>query len=149
MKRLSSNLTIILKLFIPLIYIVFFGSILVGSIFVSVNDSPIVGNSLFKIVYALVFFLFVVIIYFTVFKLKRIDADSKYIYINNYVKTFRYPWQDIEKLNTKNFGLFRVIQIIFVAKGSLGKKVIFLPSKPLVKDFFKENPELFDKLDEI
>lgn len=148
MRRLSSNLTIILKLFIPITYIVFFGSLLIGSLFVTVNDSPVVGNSMFKIVYSIVFFLFVGIIYLTVYKLKRVDADQNYIYINNYVKTYRYPWSDIDQIITKNYGLFRIMQVKLAAKGSLGKKIVFLPSMQLVKSFFKENPALFEKIDE-
>lgn len=148
MNRLSSNLTVILKVFIPIAYIVFFGSLFIGSLLININDAPLVGNPIFKLVYGVAFFIFVSLIYFTIFQLKRVDADREYIYINNYLKTYRYSWNDIEKLNTIHYGLFKIIKVHFVDKTSLGKRISFLPSNQLLKEFFIENPELFSKLTE-
>ena len=142
MRRLSSNLTIFLKIFIPIFYFVFFGSFLIGSLLVNINDAPLIGSDIFRLSYAGVFLLFIVMLYFTVIKLKRVDADSEYVYINNYVKTYRYLWTDVEKVTRRNYGLFQTMRIYFTSKTKMGKKISFLPSSALVKDFIVENPHL-------
>jgi len=93
MRRLSNNLTVILKIFLPIFYITFFGSLLIGSLTVTVNDAPLIASDLFRGAFALVFFIFVILMYFTVIQLKRVDGDTKHIYINNYLKTYRYKWE--------------------------------------------------------
>ncbi len=148
MRRLSSNLTIILKLFIPIVYIVFFGSLLIGSLVVDPNDAPLIANPIFRSAFALVFFSFLGLMYISVFQLKRVDADENFLYINNYKQTFRYPWSDIKKLKTLHFGLFKIVRIQFMSKTSLGKKVTFLPSSQLLKEFMISNPEIFKKMEE-
>lgn len=79
-------------------------------------------------------------------KLKRVDADKDNVYINNYLKTYRYSWSDIERVTSRNYGLFRTMRIYFKAKTSLGKKISFLPAGALIKDFILENPELHSLL---
>ncbi len=141
MSRLSSNLTIFLKIFIPIFYIVFFGSFLVGSLIVSVHDAPVLANPIFRLSYAAVFLIFIALLYFSFMKLKRVDADKEHVYINNYLKTYRYSWDDVEKVTSRNYGLFRTMRIYFKSKTSIGKKISFLPDTPLIKAFILENPE--------
>lgn len=148
MRRLSSNLTIILKVFLPILYITFFGSLLIGSLVVSINDAPLIASNVFRGGFAIVFSLFVILMYFTIIQLKRVDGDKEYLYINNYLKTYRYKWEDILKIKTRNYGLFRTMHIHFKTKSSIGKRVTFMPSDPLIKDFFKDHPELFPLLEE-
>ena len=149
MRRLSSNLTIILKLFIPIVYLVFFGSLLIGSLLVDPNDAPLIANPLFQSVYALIFFGFVGLMYITVFQLQRIDGDENYLYVNNYRKTYRYQWADVAKLKTLHFGLFKIVRIHFIDKTSLGRRVSFIPSSQLLKDFMIDNPAIFSKMEEV
>ena len=146
MKRLSSNLTIFLKIFIPIFYLVFFGSFLIGSLMISVNDAPFIGSNIFRLGYAGVFVVFILLLYFSIFKLKRVDADSQYVYISNYMKTLRFDWKNVEKISTRNYGLFSTMRIYFKDKTSYGRKISFLPVKALIKDFVLENPELYDLL---
>lgn len=148
MHRLSTNFTLILKLLIPLVYVVFFGSLMLGSWIVDINDAPLVGSKLFRYVFTVVFFFFVLLIYFTIFQLKRVDADSEYVYINNYKKTLRYTWDSIEKVKILNFGLFKIVKIIFKEKGSFGKKISFMPSNQLLKEYLIENKEAFALFEE-
>lgn len=144
MKRLSSNFTIILRLFIPLIYIVFFGCLLIGSFFVTVNDSPFIANPVFRYGLLITYTIFVTLLYFTFMKLKRVDADTEYLYISNYFKTYRYTWDSISKLNTVNLIVCELIYVHLKEKSAFGKRIVFLASKPLVKSFFAENPDLFN-----
>ena len=47
------------------------------------------------------------ILYFTVMNLKRVEADNDFVYITNYLKIFKYPYFNVEKITEKNYGLFR------------------------------------------
>jgi hypothetical protein len=143
MRRLSSNLTIILRLFLPLIYIVFFGCIIIGSFIITVNDSPLLASPIVKYGMLITYIIFILIMRFTVMPLKRVDAEEDFITISNYIKTYRYTWDSIDKLSTINLLLFDIIYIKFKDKSRFGKKVYFLASRSLVKSFFSDHPNLF------
>ncbi len=143
MRRLSSNFTIILRLFIPIVYIVFFGSIVIGSFVITVNDSPFLTNPTVRYSILGTYIVFIIIMYFTIIKLKRVDADEKHLFISNYLKTYRYTWDSINKISTINLILFEIIYIHYKEKTAFGKKIYFLASKALVKSFFKDHPDLF------
>ena len=147
MRRLSSNLSILFRLFLPLIYMVFFGCMIIGSFLVSVNDAPLVSNSIFRYGLLGTYIVFVLLFRFTIMRLKRVDADNEAIFVSNYFKTYRYTWPSIKKLTTVNLLLFDIIYIHFNEKSKFGKKVFFLASRSLVKSFFVENTELFPYID--
>jgi len=147
MRRLSSNLSILFRIFLPLVYIVFFGSLIIGSFIASVNDAPLVANPFFRYGLLGTFVVFVLIFRLTVMRLKRVDADSTYLYVSNYIKTYRYTWPSINKLTTVNLLIFDIIYIHFNDETQFGKKVFFLASRSLVKSFFAENTELFSYID--
>lgn len=139
MKRLSSNLTIFLKIFIPIFYGIFFGSFLLASFFVDQNDAPLLYNPLFKLGYGISFLCFIVLLYFTFMKLKRVDASATHVYVGNYLKTYKYPYEDIECIKIRSYGILKTMRIYFKGKTTFGKKVSFLPSTVLVEDFVKDN----------
>ncbi len=149
MRRLSSNLTIFLKLFIPLVYIVFFGSVVIGSFLITINDSPLLANPTTRLIMLGVYIIFIVLFYLTTGNLKRVDADTNNIYVSNYRKTFKYPWSSVKKMSTINLILFDIIYIHFHEKATFGKKIYFLASRSLVKSFFVDHPELFIALTSI
>lgn len=147
MRRLSSNLTIILRMFIPLVYIVFFGCVIAGSFLITVNDSPFLANPVIRFGMLGTYILFITLAYFTFMKLKRVDANDEHIIVSNYFKTFRYTWDSIKKMTTINLILFDIIYIHYHEKTAFGKRVFFLASRALVKSFFVDNPELFKYID--
>lgn len=142
MTRLSSNFTIVLKLFIPILYVVFFGSYLIASFLISVDDSPLLASPIFKMVYGSVFCLFILLFYFTILKIKRVDANGEKLAITNYIKTYQYPWSDVDYIKTRNYGLFRTMRIYFKGKTSFGKKISFIPSEAMVEDFVRKYPDI-------
>ncbi len=139
--RLSSNLTLFLKIFLPTFWIVFFGTITVGLFLIEPQDNPFLGNNSvrFSVLGGYVFFLLIFIR--TVMRLKRVDADQQHIYVSNYFKTYRYLLEDIETIEELDFGVILVLKIILKQEGAFGAKIPFILNKPTFDDFIEHHPE--------
>jgi len=136
--RLSTNWTLILRLFIPIAWITFFASFLMGSFLANPIEMPQLTGNGFRI--GLTLFIVGGISFFlvTFFRLKRVDADSEHIYVTNYFKTYRYTFDSIEKFQVYDHILFKAVHIILRDKGKFGKRLIFLPKKMHFKLFIEE-----------
>lgn len=136
MQRISTNLTLVYKFFIPTFYLAFWGAFTVVSLSLS-------GILLFwKIIIVAVFAGGAVLFYFTLLKLKRVEIDEHFIYVTNYFKHFRYSLENIEKIVERDFLLLRTATIYLEQPGTFGKKIVFVPSGSLYNDFWKNHPEI-------
>lgn len=71
---------------------------------------------------------------------------SEKFHVSNYLKIYAYKYEDIDKIQEYNYGLFRLITIHLKAKGSLGKKITFIPSYRNYEYFIEQHPDLFAHL---
>lgn len=142
MERVSTNSTLFFKFFIPIFWIVFFGAF-TSAIFL--YDFEYFGN-IPKIPFrigALFFFLSgVLLFYFTLMRLKRVEMDELFIYVTDYFKHFRYPYHNIEKLEESSFLFLQVVTIHLKEPGRFGKKMSFITSKIRYAGFFEKHPNL-------
>jgi len=125
--RLSSNWTIVLKIVIPIIWLSFFASLLLASLLANPIEMPQVANASFRINIAIFILSGLVFFYFTLFKIKRVDADGRFIYVSNYFKTVRYTLDSVKVFEHYDHILFKAIHIHLHDKGRFGKRIIFLP----------------------
>ena len=140
-NQLSSNWTLLFNIFLPTLWLTFFGVFLIA---VLQADKSKVDTSVNYLLYGLIFFvlIFLIIFKYTVFRLKRIDTDETHIYVTNYFKAARYPFQDIESI-VKNKGiLFSYGTLILKGKGVFGNKIVFLASSPRLEVFTLMHPEV-------
>ncbi len=135
MQRVSTNLTLFYKFFIPVFWTGFAGAGTATMLFL--ND-----DSMTRLTTLAFFALSLVVMYFTLFQLKRVEMGDEAIYVTNYFKHFRYPYHNIEKITHRNFVLLQIATIHFRVPGSFGKTVRFVPSKSLYADFWTSHPEL-------
>lgn len=142
MERVSSQLTIFIRIALPTIWLA-----TVVSLFVlltiavrgkaQVFSNPIVwGTTIFILGSGFAF------IKFILWKLYRVDMDSRNIYVSNYFKTYKYPWTDVESISEGSFLPGRIYKVTFKAKGSFGQHIHFLASRVLWDDFVKNHPSL-------
>lgn len=125
MLRLSSNMTLVLKVFIPTFWIVFFTLFLIA-IFISDSEAlPLFHFPLYRYGFVAFYLLFLAFLYFTFIQLKRVDMDSESIYVTNYIKTYRYPLADIKSFKMVDNIIFKLGIIELHAKGKFGKKIYF------------------------
>jgi hypothetical protein len=141
MQRISSNATLFLKIFVPTIWMVFFG---LFTIAVWITDMayfgpvPALWMKLGLGAFLLLGFLF---FWFTFLQLKRVELDELYVYASNYYKTARYPYHNVEKITERDLGLFHLVSIHLKVPGQFGKKLTFLLDEAMLQDFLAKYPD--------
>ncbi|MGB0863915.1 MAG: hypothetical protein ACPG19_15270 [Saprospiraceae bacterium] len=139
--NVSSSSTVFLKYFLPTIWIVFFGTLMIVFLFADQFRAGTLSPMTFKVIYTTSFFLIVATMYFTIFKLKRVEFDEQFVYITNYIKIFRYPYENVEKITHAKYGIWLVMRVHLIKGGFFGKKSTFLGSKKKLAAFIEAQPE--------
>ena len=96
MQRVSSNLTVFFKLFLPTVWIVFFTIFTISIFTIDGQSLPFLTSPVFKYPFLLVYLIFFALIYFTIVQLKRVEMGSDCYFVSNYLKTYRLVFEDIE-----------------------------------------------------
>lgn len=146
MQRVSTNLTLFYKFFIPVFWIVFFGAVTVASLFLPFRSAAGMSGTTFRLLIAFIFLSGVAILWFTLLQLKRVEMDEHFVYVTNYFKNFRYPYHNIDRIEESRFLFFRTARIYFKEPGSFGSSVTFVPSHRLFDDFMNSHPEIREGL---
>lgn len=149
MRQLSSSWTLILKVFVPTLWLAFFGSFLLTLLFSGRADLGSFSTSYFKMGLLAFIIIFLVIFWKTLFRLKRVDADKEYIYVTNYFKNVRYPHADIERMELSKGYLFQYAALFLKGKGTFGNKITFILSRKRLELFLEDNPHLKDWIKEV
>lgn len=143
MHQVSSNLTLLLKFFIPVFWIVFFGAFTIA---VLASQNPYFGNIpafVFKLGILTFYLLGMLVLYMYFLRLKRVEMDEQFVYVSNYFRSFRYPWEDIEDLSNRDFTLFQLIRIRLKGSGSFGRSMTFLASRRRLQEAVLAFPNHF------
>jgi len=145
-SQVSSSSTLFLKIFFPVFWIVFFGAFTMAVLYG--GETNFGDYSVENMQFYLPIFLIggILLMYFTLIQLKRVEMDDLYVYATNYFKTYRYPYHNIEKIAENNYGLFKTCKVHFKEKGHFGKKITFLLSKRKFDRFIEKYPEVVEKL---
>jgi len=77
-------------------------------------------------IFLALFVLFAILIYRTILKLRRIDADEQYIYVSNYLRTIRIPYTQIDSLQSKSLSIRLLGKINLSHKGYFGSSITFI-----------------------
>jgi len=150
MYNVSSQLTLFFKVFIPVIWISFFGTI--GGFLVLSSDGQTsnlamaFGQTKFSLIIIGFLSLGIVLLYFFLMRLKRVELDKDFLYATNYVKHFRYPYHNIDHLVMKRFLLWRPTKVVLKTPGKFGKRFTFLASKQL-EVYLKEHPMIAQEIE--
>ena len=141
-RQLSTSWTLALRIFFPTLWLTFFGAFLISVLFTDKSDlgGLPVGNLRLGLAIFIAIFLFV--FWKTLFQIKRVDADTEYVYITNYMKNVRYPHSDVEKIELSKGIIFTYAKLFLKGKGIFGDRVVFLASRKRIELFLSENPEL-------
>ena len=143
MVRLSSNLTLFFKLFIPTGWVSFFGLFTLVIFVVDTTDKPLLASTVFRLSFLAFFLIFFAIIYFTIFQLKRVEHKEGDIYVTDYFKTIKLPIENIHRISTLNLIIFKVVWFHLKTKGVFGKRIPFIAKKSNFKSFESTNTSLF------
>lgn len=142
MINLSSNFTLMFKIFLPTLWLAFFGAAIMAFLFADI--SAFEHLPIFVIRSSLLLFLLggIVFFYFTFFRLKRVEADKEFLYITNYFKTARYPFHNVEKIEEVGILLFPIMKVYLKKGGVFGTKIPFIASKKRMLMFIEKFPNI-------
>ena len=143
MYRLSSNLTLVVKLFIP----VFWTTILVGFTLVTwfAPEQYFGGLPLEWLRYALlvILALWLFIVFLVFWPLKRVETDGKDVYVSNYFRTAHYSLaRDVEAIHESDLLLVKLCTLELNGVGSFGRRMKFLGSRKLLAGFREAFPNV-------
>lgn len=143
MERVSSNVTLFLKFFIPVFWLVFFGGFTVASLLSSYSHVGNIPAIYFKIGVVLFYVSGLAMFGFTLFRLFRVEMGPQTVYVTNYFKHIQYPFTSIESIEISNFGGFFTVGIVKLKeKGSFGRKLNFVVNKSRLDDYWEMYPEV-------
>lgn len=140
--RVSSNLTLFFKLFIPTAWIVFFTTFTLALFIIDKQSLPFLTAPAFKYPFLLAYLFFLALIYFTIMQLKRVEMANEYYIVSNYFKTIKLLYDDINAIKTIPLGRLQIVTFTLTGKSSFGNKIIFLCSKQLWDMFCDKHPEV-------
>ncbi|MFM2395268.1 MAG: hypothetical protein RLZZ546_3251 [Bacteroidota bacterium] len=116
------------KIFVPIFYTTFFGLLTLTSFILDPEDIPLLASKTSRVILLTCYTLTAILMYFTIFNLKRVEIDEENIYVSNYLNTYRYKREDIENITTKNYFLFKLSTIAMKNKTKMGKNIRFIGS---------------------
>jgi hypothetical protein len=90
------------------------------------NDIPLLSNVFVKTAMVASYVIFILLMWFTIMNLKRVEADLGYIYVTNYYNSFRYLKTDISDIGTKDFFIFKITTLTMKEVTKMGKKIRFI-----------------------
>lgn len=144
--RVSSQLTILIRIAIPTVMVATILSLLVLLGFAVQGRPQVFTNPVILIIVIFILGTTVLFIRLILWKIFRIDMDENFIYVSNYFKTFKYPYADVESIRETSLMPGRVYMIRLKSKGSFGQNIYFLASQKLWTDFVSEHPHLFENI---
>lgn len=148
MIRLSSNITLVLKFFIPILWVTFFGLLGIVITIVDPETVGLLGQPMYKTIYFVGFFVFLLFLYFTLIQLKRVEYDrDDHLYITNYFKTIKINVGNIASLNRINLGITELITLRLKQKGRFGKKIHFISKRSNFDGFLIDHSSYISSLD--
>lgn len=142
MQRLSSNLTLLLKVVLPVSWVSFFGLFGLVIFLLDPMDEPFLTSTPFRAIYLAWFLLFAILIYFTLFQLKRVEEEDENIYMTNYFKTIKFPVKNIKKISVMNLGIIKIARMHLHQKGLFGSKIPFITKWSNFETFKNKYPAI-------
>jgi hypothetical protein len=127
---LSTNSTLYWRLFVPIFSTVILTAMLLVLWLTDDDELYFSIHPMYPRLIALaVWITWIWLMYRTLWRLKRIDASAAHLYVTDYWTNVRYPWAEVEKVETVSRLGRKITQIHLIAPGRFGQKISFLPAK--------------------
>ena len=128
-KRLSTSLTFFWKFVIPSVFFSFFG----------ISFLMMVTKISVGMIFLVIPFLFCLLIYFQLGKLKRVHIDDDFLYVNNFRQSIKIPLKEISGIYENIFFDPRIITVEFKNETEFGRSIKFAAYTRLFL-FFTSHP---------
>lgn len=141
MQRVSSNITLALVAFAPIVWLTFFGALTITLWYYKLDYYGAIPGTVLRIGLSLFMAASLLFFYLTCWRLKRVETDEHFIYVTNYIKHVRYPVHQVASVKKRHWGLFRTFTIILKTPGSFGSRITFIPSGHFFDEYIARHPE--------
>lgn len=125
---LSTGSTLFWRVFVPVFGTVFLSGFLLAFWLLEEDELYLSFSVLWpRLLLALLMIGWLLFVWRSFWRLKRVDADDTHIYVTNYWTTVRYPWDAVQRIEEKKRLTRRVINFWLRAPGRFGQIISFLP----------------------
>jgi hypothetical protein len=97
------------------------------------DENPVFGSWKMKGIFIIFYLLLLLLMWFTIADLKRVELEGNHLYVTNYMKTYKYTMESIAEIKSYELGIFEVVSLHMKAKTKMGKKIRFLSENKDVK----------------
>lgn len=143
----SSKWTLFLSRFFPLIWTIFMGGLVIFFVFFAEWEglqepfTPLLAKVLL-----LGFYLSSLALFYLLFlRLKFVALDKEYVYVSNFLKTYRYTYDSIERIEESQVLFTKRLHFYFPQKTAFGKQITFIPSR-YWSYYLEKHPEVTAQL---
>lgn len=146
MQRVSSQLTIVLRIVIPTVWLTTILSFVVLLGMAVRGKAGLFGNPFIWIGLLIILGSGFTLIKWLLWRFYRVDMDQHYLYVSNYFNTYKYPLHDIEAIIPSATLPTRIFCIVLKSRGTFGKKIWFLASQALWQDYLLDHPDVKQRI---
>ena len=148
MVKVSTRLTLFLKIIFPFLWMGIFGSMAIISFFLTEAELGSIPPQRFQVGAILFFLIGAGALYWALIPIKHVVMDPEFIYVSNFSQRYRYPYHNIEKIEENDFILLKAVHIYLKVPGNFGEKITFIASRERFDQFLRDNPEVVEQLAE-
>jgi len=141
--RVSSSWTLFYKVFLPTVWIVFFGAL--TFIVVIMGGAGALSSHITIKLGVLAFFLSgLALLWLTIMNLKRVEMAEDTFYVTNYFKTYKYSYASLKEVKEWDLFVMHITVFKFIEKTAFGNKIFFIQRRKILTAFLAANPDLIN-----
>ena len=140
--RVSSSWTLFYKIFLPTMWIAFFGALMMFIVFMD-GLGALSAHFGVKLGVLLFFLTGLAMLWFTLMDLKRVEMADDAFYVTNFFKTYKYNYRSLAEVKELDLFVMHITTFKFIAKTAFGKKIFFIQRRKVWSDFVNTYPHLF------
>src|SRR5690606_31379724 len=129
MQRVSSQLTIVLRIAVPTVWFSSFISLFFLLAWAGRGGQGLMDHKLLWLAMAITLFCGWLLGKLLLWRIYRIDMDDQFMYVSNYFSTYKYPFSEIDAVVPSSIWPSGIFRIELKGKGRFGKNIYFLASK--------------------
>jgi len=142
--QISSNFTLLFKIALPIFWVIFFGAFTFTAVTTQMHNAFQMPKSTFQIFAILFFIAGLLFLYFTLWKLKRVEFFPEAFYVTDYFRHYQYGYNMIDSISYINLIIVKIMIIKLAQKGHFGQKIPLIISRKRHQLF----REMFPKMSE-
>jgi len=139
--RVSSSWTLFYKVFLPTVWIAFFGALTLIVVFMN-GMGTLSAHIWIKLGLLLFFLTGLAVLWYTIMDLKRVEVAEDAFYVTNYFKTYKYSYNSLKSVKEIDLFVMHITIFRFIEKTAFGRKIFFIQRHKIWTAFLAANPDL-------